>query len=174
MRLYSLKTPVTNECLSFITILNTKHYLLIYILLCLQFTISKIINLCNLLSHILSASLQSSQSIYYRGFYFKKPQKHCFNRSRLLRYGVSSQFFINRAEYINYDYYNTNYKVRYYISFKNIRRLADSSKNSISISNRLITRENISLGLPIKIPEKSRNRFLNTESREIPIFSDSD
>jgi hypothetical protein len=59
VRPYLLKTPVTNECLPSFTTLSAKHYLLICILLCLQFTVSKIIDLCCLLSHILSASLQS-------------------------------------------------------------------------------------------------------------------
>jgi hypothetical protein len=57
---------------------------------------------------------------------------------------------------------------------KNIRRLAGNSKNSIYNLNRPITRENILLGLSIKIPEKSKSRFLNTESRETSISFDSD
>jgi hypothetical protein len=91
-----------------------------------------------------------------------------------LRRGVLSQFFINRAECINYDYYNINYKVRYYIPFKGTRRLAGNFKNSIFIFNKSINRKNILLDLPIKIPEKSKNRILNTKSREIPIPSDND
>jgi hypothetical protein len=58
--------------------------------------------------------------------------------------------------------------------FKSTRRLAGNSKNSTYNSNRLITRENIPLGFPTEIPEKFRSRFLNTESREIPILFDSD
>jgi hypothetical protein len=58
--------------------------------------------------------------------------------------------------------------------FKGTRRLAGSSKNLIYNPNRLITRENILLGLLIETPEKSKNRFLNTKSREIFISSDSD
>jgi hypothetical protein len=92
----------------------------------------------------------------------------------LLRRGISSQFFINRIECIDCDYYDTNYKVRCYISFKDTRRLADSSKNSTYNPNRLITRENTLLDLPIRTPEKSKSRSSNTESREIPIPSDSD
>jgi hypothetical protein len=57
---------------------------------------------------------------------------------------------------------------------KSIRRLAGSSKISIYNLNRPITRENILLGLLTEIPEKSKSRFLNTESREIPIPSDND
>jgi hypothetical protein len=91
-----------------------------------------------------------------------------------LRRGVLSQFFINRAEYIDCDYYNINYEVRYYIPFKDTRRLAGGFKNSTYNLNKLITRENISLGLSTKTLEKSKSRFLNTESREIPISSDSD
>jgi hypothetical protein len=174
MRSYLSKIPIVNECLSFFTTLSAKHYLLIYILLCLQFTVSKIINLCYLLSHILFASLQSSQSIYYRDFYFKKSQKYYFNRSRLLRRGVSSQFFINRAKCIDCNCYNINYKVRYYISLKSIRRLAGNFKNSTYNPNRPITRENTLLDFPTETPEKSKNRFLNTESREIPIPFDND
>jgi hypothetical protein len=37
-----------------------------------------------------------------------------------LRRGVLSQFFINRAKCIDCDYYNINYKMRYYMSFKGI------------------------------------------------------
>jgi hypothetical protein len=64
--------------------------------------------------------------------------------------------------------------MRYYMSFKSTRRLAGDSKNLIYNSNRFITRENILLGFLIGIPEKSKNRSLNTESREISISSDSD
>jgi hypothetical protein len=135
---------------------------------------SKIINLYYLLSHILFASLQSSQLIYYRNFYFRKSQKHYFNRSRLLRRNVLSQFFINRAECINYDYYNINYKVRYYIPSKGTRRLAGSSKNSTYNFNKSTTRKNILLGFFTEIPEKSKNRFLNTEAREIFISFNND
>jgi hypothetical protein len=56
-RLYFLKIFITNECLSFFTILSAKYHFFIYILLCLQFSMSKIINLYYLLSHILFASL---------------------------------------------------------------------------------------------------------------------
>jgi hypothetical protein len=91
-----------------------------------------------------------------------------------LRRDVLSQFFINRAEYINCNYNDTNYKVRYYIPFKDTRKLADSSKNSTYNPNRSTTRENTSLDLLTKIPEKSKNRSLNTESREIFIPSDND
>jgi hypothetical protein len=136
--------------------------------------VSKIIDLYYLLFYILSTSLQSFQLIYYRGSYFRKSQKYCFNRSRLLRRGVSSQFFVDRTECINYDYCNINYKVRYYMPFKGTRRLAGNSKNSIYNPNKPITRENILLGLFTGIPEKSKNRFLNTESREILISFDSD
>jgi hypothetical protein len=143
-------------------------------LFCLQFIISKIINLYNLLSYILSTSLESSQSNYYRNSYFRKSQKYYFNRSRLLRRDVLSQFFINRAECINCDCYNTDYKVRYYIPFKGTRRLAGDSKNSIYNLNKSIIRKNILLSLLIKILEKSKSRFLNTEPREILILFDSD
>jgi hypothetical protein len=119
-------------------------------------------------------SLESSQSNYYRNSYFRKSQKHYFNRSRLLRRNVLSQFFINRTKCIDCNCYNTNYKIRYYMPFKGIRRLVDNSKNSTYNSNKPIIRENISLSLLIKIPEKSKSRFLNTESREIFIFSDND
>jgi hypothetical protein len=118
--------------------------------------------------------LQSSQSIYHRNSYSRKSQKHYFDRSRLLRDNVSSQLFINRAKYIDYDYYNTDYKVRYYMPFRSTRKLAGSFKNSISTLNRLINRENILLGLPAEIPEQFKSRFSHTESREIPISSDSD
>jgi hypothetical protein len=91
-----------------------------------------------------------------------------------LRRGVSSQFFVDRAKYINCDYYNTDYKVRYYMPLKGTRRLAGSSKNSIYNLNKPITRENTPLDLLTKTPEKSKNRFLNTESRETSISSDSD
>jgi hypothetical protein len=91
-----------------------------------------------------------------------------------LRRGVLSQFFIDRTECIDCDYYNTDYKVRYYIPLKSIRRLAGGSKNLIYNPNKPITRENTSLGLPIKISEKSKNRSLNTEPREIPISSNND
>jgi hypothetical protein len=91
-----------------------------------------------------------------------------------LRNNISSQFFVNRAKYINYDCYDTDYKVRYYMSFKNTRRLAGNFKNSIFISNRLINRENILLGFPAEIPEQSKSRFLHTESREIFILFDND
>jgi hypothetical protein len=57
---------------------------------------------------------------------------------------------------------------------KSIRRLAGNSKNSIYNLNRLITRENILLSLFIEIPEKSKSRFLNTESREILILFNND
>jgi hypothetical protein len=134
----------------------------------------KIINLYCLLSHILSTSLQSSQSIYHRDSYSKKSQKHYFNHSRLLRRDVLSQFFINRAECIDCDYYNTNYKMRCYMPPKGTRRFADGSKNSTYNPNKPITKENIPLGLPIKTPEKSKSRSSNTEPREIPISSDSD
>jgi hypothetical protein len=60
------------------------------------------------------------------------------------------------------------------MSFKGIRRLVGGFKNSIYNLNKSITRENISLGLLIRIPEKFKSRFLNTEPRKIPIFSDSD
>jgi hypothetical protein len=92
----------------------------------------------------------------------------------LLRRGVLFQFFINRAECIDCDYYDIDYKIRCYIPFKGTRRLAGSSKNSIYNFNRLITRENILLDLFTEISEKSKNRFLNMKSREIPIPSDSD
>jgi hypothetical protein len=91
-----------------------------------------------------------------------------------LRRGVLSQFFVDRAECIDYDCYNTDYKMRCYMPPKDTRRLAGGSKNSTYNFNRLITRENIPLDLFIKIPEKSRNRFLNTESREIFIPFDND
>jgi hypothetical protein len=58
--------------------------------------------------------------------------------------------------------------------FKSTRRLAGNSKNSIYNFNRLITRKNILLDLSTKTFEKSKNRFLNTKSREIPISSDND
>jgi hypothetical protein len=156
-RPYLLKTPVTNECLSSFTTLNAKYHFLIYVLLCLQFAILRIINLCNLLSHILFTSLKSSQSIYYRDFYSRKSQKHYFNRSRLLRDNISSQFFINRAKCIDCNYYNINYKVRCYMLSKSIRRLADNFKNSISTPNRPINWENILLSLPAEILEQSKN-----------------
>jgi hypothetical protein len=57
---------------------------------------------------------------------------------------------------------------------KDTRRLAGDFKNSTYNFNRFITRENILLGLLIKISEKFRSRFLNIESREILIPSDSD
>ena len=62
------------------------------------------------------------------------------------------------------------------MSPKGTRRLAGDFKNSISIStsNRFINRENIPLGLPAGILDQSKSRFLNTESREILISSDSD
>jgi hypothetical protein len=104
----------------------------------------------------------------------RKSQKHYFNRPRLLRGGISSRFFINRAKYIDCDYCNINYKIRYYMFFKDTRRLAGNFKNSIFIFNRLINRENISLGFLTEIPEKFKIRFLNTESREILICSDND
>jgi hypothetical protein len=91
-----------------------------------------------------------------------------------LRRGVLSQFFINRAECIDCDCYDINYKVRYYMPFKGTRRLAGSSKNSTYNPNRPIIRENILLGLFTEIPEKFRNRFLNIEPREILIPSDND
>jgi hypothetical protein len=174
MRLNPLKIFITNECLPSFTTFNAKYHFLIYILLCLQFTMSKIINLCCLLSHILFTLLQSSQSIYYRNSYSRKSQKHYFNRSRLLRRGVLSQFFVNRAKYINYDYCDINYKVRYYMPFKGTRRLAGSSKNSTYNLNKPITRKNIPLSFLTEIPKKFRNRFLNTESRETFISFDSD
>jgi hypothetical protein len=174
MRLNPLKIFITNECLPSFTTFNAKYHFLIYILLCLQFTMSKIINLCCLLSHILFTLLQSSQSIYYRNSYSRKSQKHYFNRSRLLRRGVLSQFFVNRAKCINCDYYNINYKMRYYMPFKGTRKLAGNSKNSIYNPNRPITRENTLLVLPTKTLEKFRNRFSNTKSREIFISFDSD
>jgi hypothetical protein len=92
----------------------------------------------------------------------------------LLRRDVLSQFFINRAECIDCDCYNTNYKMRYYMSFKNTRKLADSFKNSIYNLNKPTIRKNILLSLFTEIPEKSKNRSLNTEFREIPIFSNND
>jgi hypothetical protein len=58
--------------------------------------------------------------------------------------------------------------------FKSTRKLAGSSKNSIYNLNKLITRENILLGLFTEIPEKSKNRFSNTKSRETLILSDND
>jgi hypothetical protein len=58
--------------------------------------------------------------------------------------------------------------------FKNTRRLAGGSKNSTYNFNRPITRENILLGFLTEISEKSKNRFLNTKSRETLIFSDND
>jgi hypothetical protein len=58
--------------------------------------------------------------------------------------------------------------------FKSTRRLAGNSKNSIYNPNKPITRENTLLSLPIKIPEKSKSRFLNTKSREIFISFDND
>jgi len=58
--------------------------------------------------------------------------------------------------------------------FKGTRRLADNSKNLTFTFNKPITRENTLLSLLIKIPEKSKNRFSNTEPREIFIFSDND
>jgi hypothetical protein len=134
----------------------------------------KIINLYNLLSHILSASLQSSQSNYYRDFYSRKSQKYYFNRSRLLRRNILSQFFINRAKCIDCNYYNINYKVRYYMPSKNTRKLAGNFKNSTYNPNKPIIRKNIPLDLLTEIPEKSKNRFLNTKSREILIPSDND
>jgi hypothetical protein len=57
MRLNLLKIPIANKCLFFFTTLNAKYYFFIYILLCLQFTVSKIINLCCLLFYILFTSL---------------------------------------------------------------------------------------------------------------------
>jgi hypothetical protein len=60
------------------------------------------------------------------------------------------------------------------MSFKGIKRFAGSSKNSIYNPNKPITRENILLGLLTKIFEKSKNRFSNTEFREIFISFDSD
>jgi hypothetical protein len=57
---------------------------------------------------------------------------------------------------------------------KSTRKLADSFKNSTYNLNKLITRENILLDLLIETLEKSKNRFLNTESREILIFFDND
>jgi hypothetical protein len=92
----------------------------------------------------------------------------------LLRRGVLSQFFINRIECIDCDYCDINYKVRCYMSFKGTRRLASNFKNSTYNFNRPITRENISLDFFTETPEKSKSRSLNTESREILIFSDSD
>jgi hypothetical protein len=91
-----------------------------------------------------------------------------------LRRGVLSQFFVNRAECIDCDCYNIDYKMRSYMPFKGTRRLAGNFKNSISIFNRLINRKNILLGLLIEIFEKFKSRFLNIESREILILSDSD
>jgi hypothetical protein len=64
--------------------------------------------------------------------------------------------------------------MRCYIFSKSTRRLAGSFKNLTYNSNKPITRKNISLGLPIKTPEKSKSRFLNTESRETLIPSDND
>jgi hypothetical protein len=57
--------------------------------------------------------------------------------------------------------------------FKGIRRLAGGFKILIFIFNRLIIRQNILLNLLTKISEKFGIRFLNTESREIFIFSDN-
>jgi hypothetical protein len=57
---------------------------------------------------------------------------------------------------------------------KGTRRLAGNSKNSIYNFNKSIIRKNTLLGLLTEIPEKFKSRFLNTESREILIFSDSD
>jgi hypothetical protein len=57
---------------------------------------------------------------------------------------------------------------------KGTRKLANGFKNSTYNSNKPTTRKNTPLGLLTGIPEKSKNRFLNTESREIPIPSDSD
>jgi hypothetical protein len=91
-----------------------------------------------------------------------------------LRRDVLSQFFVNRAKYIDCDYCDTDYKMRYYMPFKGTRRLAGNFKNSTYNPNRPIIRENILLGFLIKIPEKSKNRFLNTESREIFISFNSD
>jgi hypothetical protein len=85
-----------------------------------------------------------------------------------------SQFFINRAKYFDCNYYNTDYKMRYYMPFKSTRKLADNFKNSISLFNKPITRKNILLGLLTEIPEKSKNRFLNTKSRETLISSNND
>jgi hypothetical protein len=92
----------------------------------------------------------------------------------LLCYSDSSQFFVNRAKCIDYNYCNTDYIVRYYISLKGTRRLADNFKNSIFTLNRLINREKILLGLFAEIPEQSRSRFSHTEFREILISFDSD
>jgi hypothetical protein len=64
--------------------------------------------------------------------------------------------------------------MRYYISSKDIRKLADNFKNSIYNFNKLITRENIPLGLFTETLKKFKSRFLNMESREILIFSNSD
>jgi hypothetical protein len=91
-----------------------------------------------------------------------------------LRRDVLSQFFIDRAECINYDYNDINYKMRCYISFKGTRRLAGDFKNSIYNPNKPIIRKNILLDLFIKISEKFKNRFLNIKSREIFIPSDND
>jgi hypothetical protein len=91
-----------------------------------------------------------------------------------LRRDVSSQFFINRAECINYDYYNIDYKMRCYMPPKGTRKLAGNSKNLTYNPNKLIIRKNISLGLLIKTLEKSKNRFLNTEPRETPILFNND
>jgi hypothetical protein len=91
-----------------------------------------------------------------------------------LRRNVLSQFFINRVKYIDYNYYDTDYKMRYYMLLKGTRRLAGGSKNSTYNLNKSITRENTLLGLLTKIPEKSKSRFLNTESREILIPFDND
>ena len=57
---------------------------------------------------------------------------------------------------------------------KNTRRLVGNFKNSTYNLNKSITRENISLGLSTRIPEKSKSRSLNTEPREILISFDSD
>jgi hypothetical protein len=91
-----------------------------------------------------------------------------------LRRGILSQFFINRAECINCNCSDIDYKMRYYMSFKGTRRLAGGFKNSIYNPNRFIIRENILLGLLTEILEKFRSRFLNTESRETFISFDSD
>jgi hypothetical protein len=58
--------------------------------------------------------------------------------------------------------------------FKSTRRLAGGFKNSTYNPNKPITRENTLLGLLTETPEKSKNRFLNTESRETFISFDSD
>jgi hypothetical protein len=91
-----------------------------------------------------------------------------------LRYNNSSQFFVNRAKYIDCDYCDINYIVRCYILLKGTRKLANNFKNSISTPNRFINREKTLLGLFVKTPEQSKSRSLYTKSRETFIFFDND